>query len=138
MFKNSWAVGQPNKVLLRAVLIAMLFSIAACEPSDERRVEMAAIHEKQAKAYLNSGQYRAAVIEAQNVIQKAPSQAAGYILLAQTLNELGQYRNSLNVLEQAFAGSAGTVDTSDSDFYLTKIEARLGRGKFATALQTLT
>ncbi|NNL57050.1 MAG: hypothetical protein HKO71_04820, partial [Pseudomonadales bacterium] len=109
------------------VLLAALL-LQACEPSAERRAELVEIHLKQAKAYIKSGQYRAATIEAKNVIQKAPEDGRGYAMLGKILVELGQYKSALMVLDQAPAGQRSMDD------FATRIEALLGRGKFATAL----
>ncbi|NNC55028.1 MAG: tetratricopeptide repeat protein, partial [Pseudomonadales bacterium] len=118
--------------ILRAFgFVLLAATIGACSPSEDRRAELAKIHEKQAKTYLNSGQYRAAIIEARNVIQKTPTDTSGYVLLATILAELGQHKNALSVLEQAPGGE------NNQAFTALKIESLLGRGKFSSALDAL-
>ena len=75
--------------------------LISCSPSEERQAKLIDIHIKQAETYRSSGQYRAAVIEARNVIQKAPQRSVGYTLLAGVLVDLGQYKNALALLERA-------------------------------------
>ena len=114
------------------LLTVFLFVISGCEQSNERKIELVNIHIKQAESYIKSGQYRAATIEAKNVIRKAPRSNEGFILLASVLIELGQYKNALVVLDQA-----PTNTPVDSKYVITKMKALLGRGKFQSALDTL-
>ncbi|MGB5325780.1 MAG: tetratricopeptide repeat protein, partial [Pseudomonadales bacterium] len=114
---------------LQLLLLAAIVFALGCTPSEKRQAELADIHAKQARAYQDSGQYRASIIEARNVIQKVPAEARGYVLLAGILVELGQYKTALEVLEQA------PSQTADSDFSRFKAEALLGRGKFASVLE---
>ncbi len=87
---------------------------------------------KQANSYLQLGQYRAAIIEARNAIQKKPSGFQGHVVLANIFNELGQFKQSAIQLEalpeQAFDNSAYTQ---------ALITAYLGRGKFKSSMTLL-
>jgi len=112
------------------VCLSAIF-LLACEPSNERRAELVDIHVKQANSYLKSGQYRAANIEARNVIQKAPEQAKGFILMAKILVDLGQYKSALGVLDQS------PEQSNNNEYIAIRLEALLGRGKFATAIAEL-
>ncbi len=121
-----------NKPIQRWSLLCLsAIFLVACEPSNERRAELVDIHVKQANSYLKSGQYRAANIEARNVIQKAPEQAKGFILMAKILVDLGQYKSALAVLDQA------PEQTNNDKYTAILLDALLGRGKFATAMTEL-
>ena len=92
-------------------------------PPIERLVE-------QAQAYVDQGQYRAAIIESRNAIQQAPQDINGYVLLAGIYNKLGSGKQSIELLEQ-YQGK------QSSEYILTLAEAYLIRGKFKSALTLL-
>ena len=53
---------------------------------------------KVSRSYQDQGQFRAAIIEAQNAIQKAPDNAQGFKRLAQIYNELGAGKKASDVI----------------------------------------
>ncbi len=130
-FLIAWRFKVNRPIQRWSLLCLSAIFLVACEPSNERRAELVDIHVKQANSYLKSGQYRAANIEARNVIQKAPEQAKGFILMAKILVDLGQYKSALAVLDQA------PEQTNNDKYTVILLEALLGRGKFATAMTEL-
>lgn len=120
------------KTWLQLLLLLSLSLVISCEQSSDRKTALIDIHIKQANAYLKSGQYRAAAIEARNVIQKSPESNQGFLLLAKVLLELGQHKNALTILEKAPSNT-----TQDSTFIFTQAKAFIGRQKHQSALTLL-
>lgn len=120
---------QMQKIIFLALAV---FLNLGCDGASRSQADMVALHEKQASTYIAAKQYRAAHIEARNVIQKSPQSPSGFILLAEISNALGHYKDALEILE--------TVDAADQEStrYLTvKLEALIGRGKYQTASELL-
>ena len=72
-------VGKMKKCL-KIILVSFCISIAACSDKQEESQQQAQRHAGSAKIYMEQGQYRAAMIEAKNVIQLMPDSADGYII----------------------------------------------------------
>lgn len=125
-----------SKFLLNAIYFSFFISLTgllACSDNGEEIQKTVDRHVKQSSAYLKSGQYRAATIEAKNAIQKGPNNYSGHIALAKILNQLARYKQAVKHLEQLPEDALNT-----SDFAFTIAEAYLGRGKFNSADQVLT
>jgi putative PEP-CTERM system TPR-repeat lipoprotein len=78
------------------VVLAACLALAGCDllVSPEKRVERAA-------ALIDKGDYRAAAIELRNALQKAPDNARGRLLMAQTAYWLGDLPAAKKELERA-------------------------------------
>jgi putative PEP-CTERM system TPR-repeat lipoprotein len=85
---------------------------------------------KRGETYLQQGQYKAAIIEAKNAIQKAPQEASSHLLMARILLDIGQSRAALDQLSQVEANN-------NPDYLLTKAEALLAQRKYHSAEQLL-
>ena len=85
------------------LLVSGLFLIvsAACSENnpDANQVSVT-LHHERAESYLSSGQFRAAVIEARNILQKAPESAVGYEMMAKINRELGVFQQTLDLLAE--------------------------------------
>lgn len=112
------------------MLLALVMSVSACQ--DEPDDKLATVHYERAESYLEDGQYRAAVLEASNVIRKTPEKASGYVLLAKIHNRVGDFASALNVLEAAPEAVA-----SDPSLLLESLESYVGVGKVKSAISTL-
>lgn len=121
-----------NGLRQRVFAILCIILLAACS-SNEDPVAEAQHHYDQALAYMESGQFRAAAIEARNVTQKAPNESMGLLLSAKLLNKLGQYKFALETLK-----AIPENKKNDWEYIETHTRALIGRGKFASALAQLT
>jgi len=120
------------KKIIFSTFTFLAFFIYGCDSSSRSQADIVALHEKQAATYLTAQQYRAAHIEARNVIQKSPRSPSGFILLAKISNALGHYKDALEILERVSAADQGSAS------YLTvKLEALIGRGKYQSAIELL-
>lgn len=88
------------KSLVKIILISFCALIAACSDDQVVDKEQAQRHVSSAKIYMDQGQYRAAIIEAKNVIQLDPDSGEGYVILAKIYNEIGSYSSVQHLLEQ--------------------------------------
>ena len=74
-------------------MLAVLVS-AGCQPTPEERLA-------QAEEYIAAADYRTAAIELQNLLQAAPDNARGRLLLAQTAYQLGDFSGAASQFERA-------------------------------------
>lgn len=113
-----------------AIAVSMLcLSLAAC--SDKKTPEKNADIDQnlaRAQTYQHQGQFRAAIIEAKNALQKAPNNPDALVLVAEIYNELGDSKQALAVLEKVDA-------TSDNKLFVTHLDTLLARGKANSALE---
>lgn len=79
--------------------VLSVFIVACSEGETESSVESVLVHKERAESYLESSQFRAAVIEARNILQKAPESVAGYEVLARINNEIGLYQGTLETID---------------------------------------
>ena len=86
-------------------------------------------HKVRSQTYLDRGQFRPAIIEARNVIQKQPDSVDGYVLLAKIYKELGQAKAAIEVLEN----KAITTEDKNNDYWLTLANAYYLRGKYKSS-----
>ncbi|MEH6912304.1 MAG: tetratricopeptide repeat protein, partial [Oceanicoccus sp.] len=111
-------------------VIAMLALISGCaDNTQEDNTKQAEIHQKTANSYIKQGQFRAAIIEARNVIKYSPASSDGYITLAAIYNDIGSSASAIEILEP-LAGK-------DSAATLPLAEAYVLSGKFNSAQQLL-
>jgi tetratricopeptide (TPR) repeat protein len=84
-----------------AVLLASVLIFAGCDGKNENAGTEAKTQEYVARAenYRSQGQYRAAIIEVRNALQKNPNDRVATLELASISNELGQGKSALKLLE---------------------------------------
>ena len=102
------------------VVLAACVALAGCDllVSPEKRVERAA-------ALIDKGDYRAAAIELRNALQKAPDNARGRLLMAQTAYWLGDLPAAKKELERAADAGLPAEQASRLD-----AEIKLAFGEF--------
>lgn len=115
-----------NKISLALTCVLLL---SACGDNQEAQSEQSLQHIKQATAYTEQGQFRAALIEGRNAIQKTPQSAQAHIALANIYLELNQAEPALKLLEEV-----PKDEQSSLPFIVAKTKALIGRGKFQSAL----
>ncbi len=101
------------------VVFALL--LTGCD-FDNSQSSDATSHLTRSKAYQEIGQYRAAIIEAQNIIQKGPQLNSGFIQLANLYLEIGNPEAASMLLTQ--------VPNPDAESYLLEAESFAIQGKF--------
>ncbi len=104
----------------------MLF---ACGNKDQNKQVDYERHQKSALAYIQSGQYKAAALEAQNMIKALPDNSGGYQLLSQIYNDTGAYKATQNLLN-------GTVEKLPQLAQLLA-DSYLKSGKYSSAVEVL-
>lgn len=116
------------KPLVIAVSIACV-SVTGCSKEEKSATE-GEVQQllSRAQAYQLQGQYRAAVIEAKNALQKDPNNPAAHVLIAKIYSDLGDTKQALSTLEK--------IDpTSDAELYVALLDTLIERGKGQTALE---
>ncbi len=83
-----------------------------------------------AQSYFDSGQFRAAMIEARNALQKAPQNINAQLMLAKTFNQIGSYGQTVTLLE-------AVEDNKQTEYLITLSKAYLFRAKFRSAIELL-
>ncbi len=119
-----------TKALITGLAALLLLSACSEKPADLQK--QSAQHLLQATTYARQGQYRAAMIEARNAIQKTPQSAEGYIQLARIFNELAQGKQALAQLELVPENQRASAG-----YQATLAEAYLQRRKFNSARRSL-
>jgi cellulose synthase operon protein C len=112
-------------------VVAVLFS--GCSNEAVEKAEKSARHLKSAQVYEKQGQYRAAMLEARNVIQLTPEQSGGYQVLTEIYNQIGAYGLTQKLLEDAQANNVALSQAMK----LSLAEAYIANKKFRSAIQTL-
>ncbi len=115
------------------VALACTILITACSDNKEDLAAQSQQHLKQARAYTEQGQLRPAMIEARNAIQKNPNDAAAQIMLAKIFLKLNQGKQALAQLDHI-----PEDQRNDANYIITKANALIGRGKYQSALSTLS
>jgi len=118
------------KNIVKATLLLFCISIVACSDKQAESQEQARRHISTAKVYQDQGQYRAAIIEAKNVIQLMPDSPDGYIILARIYNDVGSYIATQNMLESVVKEIPQVATELANSFYLNK--------KYLTAINTIS
>lgn len=86
-----------NLRILLVTMAAMSIFLVGCK-GEKNTSEDVARFVKSAETYREQGQYRAAMLDAKNAIQKNPADAKGYIALAEIYNALGAYAGTQSLL----------------------------------------
>ncbi|CBL47042.1 Hypothetical protein HDN1F_34590 [gamma proteobacterium HdN1] len=127
---------RPRIFALKPLVVAASFScliLAGCSEKNPTSNTSAQTQEQaiaRAQAYEDQGQFRAAIIEARNVLQKAPNDPAALVLISGIYTRLGDGKQALNVFNH--------VDTqANPALFLAQIDAMIRRGKVKTAEEHL-
>lgn len=121
-----------GKILLRLSLVAIVtvsFFVAGCKNDKGASKEEVARFVKSAETYRDQGQFRAAMLEAKNAIQKNPNDPQGYLVLSKIYNQLGAYPATQSMLE--------TVIKKMPEVTLPLSEAYVANKKYRSALNIL-
>ncbi len=114
-------------IALALVALAVTVLLTACGRSG---VEQAPDQLKSAQVYRHKGQFKAALIEAQNAIRAAPEQMAPHLQLVSLYNQLGYFRSAVEAAAMA-------PDESDPALVLEKARALNGLRKYRSARDLL-
>ena len=95
---NRATLKKPTRWIM-PVFIALTLLVGCSDNSVEDNSKQAQVHQKTADSYIKQGQYRAAIIEARNVMKFAPSSPAGAITLATIYNTIGAPASTITLLE---------------------------------------
>lgn len=117
-----------KSTLFASLALALLLS--ACGDKQEQQAADLERHLRSTEAYVQQGQFRAAMIEAKNAIQLQPQNAAGYIALAGVYNRMGAYSATQTLLENNLAAHPSTSTAL--------AEAYMGSQKYRSALQVIS
>lgn len=79
--------------------LASVLVLTSCKDDKVKSKEEAARFNKSANTYLIQGQFRAAVLEAKNAVEKDSQNAEGYIVLGKIYNEMGSFLGTQKMLE---------------------------------------
>jgi tetratricopeptide (TPR) repeat protein len=114
---------------LLGTIIAVL--LAACGPPDTHiPLDQAPPQLKSAQTYQQKGQFKAALIEAQNAVRRAPEQMAPHLQIISLYNTLGYFRSAIDAAAIAPA-------QSDPTLLLEKARALNGLKKYRSAKNLL-
>ncbi len=112
-----------------ALIISTLLTIS-CGSQQEDASQTLNSTLKRAQAYVNQGQYRAAIIESKNALRTAPKSLKAVNLAAQINIAIGQAAGAIALLEPH-------KDSNNTETTLLLSKAYLMRGKYRSALNTL-
>ncbi|UTA47374.1 tetratricopeptide repeat protein [Simiduia sp. 21SJ11W-1] len=115
------------------LVITLVISLAGCSNDAEENAQKSARHLKSAQVYEAQGQYRAAMLEARNVIQLNPDEERGHLVLARIYNNIGAFGLTQKLLEAR--KDAGTLGAEAS---IELGSAYLANKKFKSAIDALT
>lgn len=111
------------------LVLGIALQLAGCGNKENESRKEAERHLKSANAYIDQGQYRAAVLEAQNIIRLQPQDSSGYIVLGKIYNKIGAYNTSQQVL--------GKVVEKLPAVATELVESTIQNKKYRTALDLL-
>jgi tetratricopeptide (TPR) repeat protein len=117
------------KYLLTGLFSLLVFS--GCDDKTEDISEVIRSHKNRSLAYEKQGQYSAAIIEARNIIQKAPENPVGYILLANLFLTLDNSKEAIKLLEPLI------TEKTPANIHLLLAEAYTKHGKYFSAEKSL-
>ncbi|MFC4258487.1 tetratricopeptide repeat protein [Marinobacter lacisalsi] len=86
------------RLLATSVASSLVLLAAGCSSSDESSSE-AAGHISRAETYSDQGQYRSAMLEVRNAVQKDPGNVEHVVILASIYNDIGAGEQSTELLE---------------------------------------
>ncbi|MDN3638495.1 tetratricopeptide repeat protein [Simiduia curdlanivorans] len=113
----------------RWFLLVTTFLLMSCSSGEKQGADNAERHLKSAKIYEKQGQFRAAMLEARNVIQLTPDQPEGYEVLAGIYNKIGAFSLTISLLEPR------SVESPSIDIPLA--EAYIASKKYRSAIGVL-
>lgn len=127
---NTWGNVNTSKLKqLIMVIIASLFLYSCDNLGQEATVNTDSLLAR-AEAYMQQGQFRAALIEVRNTLQQDPQNIKANILMARLALTVGQTKSAISQLEQL-------KDVKDADYVFTLAEAYSNRGKYFSAKELL-
>lgn len=113
------------------LLLSGLVAIAGCGKDESKAAaQQAAQRFERAQGYFEQHQYRSAIIEATNALQAVPNNEQYALLLARMFNELGQYKQTIQLLSPF-------EQSTNPSLVAALTEAYLGQRKYQTALDYL-
>lgn len=86
------------KIYAYLLVFGIALQLVGCGDKEKENREQAERHLKSAYTYIEQGQLRAAVLEAQNIVRLLPQDARGFIVLGKIYNQIGAYNTSQQVL----------------------------------------
>lgn len=108
------------------VIVAIAMQLLGCGDKDNESREQAERHLKSAQAYIQQGQLRAAVLEAQNMVRLQPQDARGFVVLGEIYNEIGAYNTSQQVLGKVVEKlPAVSTELAESNLHMKKYRTAL-------------
>ncbi len=119
----------------KSSLIAGLLTIvllAGCDNAKQDTSEAIQLHQKRSEAYEKNGQYKAAIIEAKNIIKKAPQNPLGYLQLANIFLALDNGKAAIDLLEPLIA------EDTPASTHLKLAKAYTKYGKYFSADKSLS
>ncbi len=126
--QHSWILNYRR--ITQLCLIATLLIVGACADSETDNAKQSQIHLTASTSYKNQGQFRAAIIEARNVIKYAPDSVDGYLIMSDIYNQLGRGKLAIELLTTV-------TDKFPAETSLPLATAYQQSGKFLSALETL-
>ncbi|MCR8924126.1 tetratricopeptide repeat protein [Dasania sp. GY-MA-18] len=117
-----------RKALAKSIMLSAVLVLGACDSASNSEANISN-HIKRGDSYMGQGQYKAALIETKNAIQKAPKNAEAVTLMAKILNSLGQSKSALNILNE--------LESNDPEFLFTKADTLLNLRKAKSALSLI-
>ncbi|MBB3170077.1 tetratricopeptide repeat protein [Simiduia aestuariiviva] len=115
------------------LLLVLSVLAVGCSNDAQENAEKSARHLKSATVYEAQGQYRAAMLEARNVIQLNPDQDDGYLVLARIYNSIGAFGMTQKLLEPKVEAGA----TLSPELAVELAESYLASKKFRSASKLL-
>ncbi|GGY82336.1 hypothetical protein GCM10011613_28880 [Cellvibrio zantedeschiae] len=128
-FSNSKSLSRAYKGLLLIAVISGSLQLAGCNGDKAASKEEVSRFVKSAETYRDQGQFRAAMLEAKNAIQKNSADPQGYIVLGKIYIELGGYPAAISLLEPA--------QKKMPELALVLSEAYVSSKKYRSALNVL-
>lgn len=116
--------------LFSTLILLTITLLAGCEQDIEDQARSLAPTLNRAQAYVNQGQYKAAIIEAKNALRIDPLSVDAITLASRINIDLGQSNSAFKLLEPL-------KDSSTPQIRLLLAETYLARGKFRSALNYL-
>jgi putative PEP-CTERM system TPR-repeat lipoprotein len=115
----------------RNFILTLLISVVliGCESAEDTQAVEIQSHLERSNAYEQQGQYRAAIIEARNMIQKDGQNNLGYHRLAELYLATGEFKPATDIL---LLTPSPNIETD-----LLLAESHIGRKKYTSASQSL-
>ena len=117
-----------HRIVKKIAPLALAVTLISCGGENDTSTEISS-HFARSKAYETQGQYRAAIIEARNIIKKDRNNPAGFERLAEIQATLGSHASVIKTLE--------AIDTLSKEALLLLAEAYASTGKYNSARKTL-